>query len=216
MGIDLVEWMIRGAAGDFGFLASPPTETQGRLHPGPRLCRGPGARLPPDLRACSPMSASPMPVSKPGSPAAAKSAAITTRCWRRSSSPPPTATPPSPPCRRRSTTRASPASKPICAGCAMSSAPRPLSPAPCPPRRWKASSIARAASACCRAAPPPACRIFPAAPATGRSACRPRGRWMISSSASATACSAIPRARPGWKSPPPDRRCCSTPPPPSA
>jgi urea carboxylase len=29
MGIDLVEWMIRGAAGDFGFLANPPTEPNG-------------------------------------------------------------------------------------------------------------------------------------------------------------------------------------------
>ncbi len=29
MGIDLVEWMIRGAAGDFSFLANPPTEARG-------------------------------------------------------------------------------------------------------------------------------------------------------------------------------------------
>jgi urea carboxylase len=29
MGIDLVEWMIRGAAGDFGFLADAPTEPKG-------------------------------------------------------------------------------------------------------------------------------------------------------------------------------------------
>jgi urea carboxylase len=29
MGIDLVEWMIRGAAGDFAFLATPPTQPQG-------------------------------------------------------------------------------------------------------------------------------------------------------------------------------------------
>ncbi|MEO1305656.1 MAG: 5-oxoprolinase/urea amidolyase family protein, partial [Pseudomonadota bacterium] len=29
MGIDLVEWMIRGAAGDFGFMAEPPTQPNG-------------------------------------------------------------------------------------------------------------------------------------------------------------------------------------------
>jgi urea carboxylase len=29
MGIDLVEWMIRGAAGDYSFLANPPTEAMG-------------------------------------------------------------------------------------------------------------------------------------------------------------------------------------------
>jgi urea carboxylase len=46
---------------------------------------------------------------------------------------------------------------------------------------------------------PPRCRTGRAASTCGPWACRLRGRWTTSRSASATACWAMPKARPGWK-----------------
>ncbi|MGH1558596.1 hypothetical protein ACRAWD_14565 [Caulobacter segnis] len=63
-GVDLVEWMVRGAAGDFAFLDAPALEAKGASIASAPLCRGPGPGLSPQLGACSPRSPS-RPVSAP-------------------------------------------------------------------------------------------------------------------------------------------------------
>ncbi len=63
------------------------------------------------------------------------------------------------------------------------------------------------ASRCSPAAPRPRCRIIRGAPATGTWACRRRGPWTTSPSATPTACSATRRRPRAWNAPSPARPC---------
>ena len=51
-GVDLVEWMVRGAAGDFAFMDGLAAQPRGRRDPGAPLRRGSRPGLPAELGAC--------------------------------------------------------------------------------------------------------------------------------------------------------------------
>ncbi|MNF74533.1 Acetyl-/propionyl-coenzyme A carboxylase alpha chain [compost metagenome] len=97
------------------------------------------------------------------------------------------------------------ADAPFAAGnptCARSSRMRPSPAARRGPAAWKISPTGPPPSRCSVPAPRPRYRTTPAASATGRSACRRRGRWTTAPCAWATACWVIMRkAPPAWKSP---------------
>ncbi len=77
-GVDLVEWMLRLAAGEDLELEAPPGPRV--LHPSAAVCRGPGATISDPRPACSRMRAlPPMRGSKPGSRTAPRSRPSTIR-----------------------------------------------------------------------------------------------------------------------------------------
>ena len=175
-GIDLVEWMIRQAAGEDVIPAGPLTPA-GRGDRGAALCRDPACQFPAQRRA-------------------AHRGRVSRRCARRRLDRdrhrghavlrsdagqdhrrrPTIGPPPSPSCRRRSTAHASPASRPISTISAPS--PRPIcSPAARSRRRRCATSPSSPTSSRCIA---PGRAVEPAGTAragsaSGMSACRPAG-----------------------------------------
>jgi urea carboxylase len=80
-GVDLVEWMVRGAAGDFAFLDVPPPEPKGASIQVRLYAEDPAQDYRP-VPACSPRCRS-RPASAPtaGSWTGPRSAPSTTRCW---------------------------------------------------------------------------------------------------------------------------------------
>ena len=86
-GVDLVEWMVRLAAGELPPLDRLRIEPQRRIDPGAPLCRGSRPRFPAERRAADATSPSRRTrASRPGSRAARRSRRSTIRCSRSSSS----------------------------------------------------------------------------------------------------------------------------------
>ena len=84
-GVDLVEWMVRLAAGELLAAARRRAAPQGAVDPGAPLRRGSAAQTSSPARACSPTSSFPPTAcaSRPGSSAAPRSRPTTIRCWPR-------------------------------------------------------------------------------------------------------------------------------------
>ena len=197
-GVDLVEWMVRIAAGDARVLdaerrAARPRDRGAGLRREPvarpraqRRARSPRSSFPDDVRVDTWVEAG-TEVTANYDPLLAKVVAHGDDAGRRAR---PARAP-------RSTRRASTASRPTSTACARSSR-RPTSPTRASRRRCSPASHRRAArSRCSRAARRPPCRTTPAGSGTGPSACRRAGRWTTSRSGSATGSSATPTARPG-------------------
>ncbi len=184
-GIDLVEWMVRLAAGELPPLDTLAPRLRGRGDRGAPLRRGSAARSSSRAPGLLTERASSRPTaraSRPGSSAAPRSRRSTIRCSPRSSRAARRARRRGSGWRRRSTRRASTASRPTSPTCARCS-PRPSS-APARVHTRFLDGLAYAPSTVEvlePAARRPRCRTSPAASATGTSACRRRGRWTISS-----------------------------------
>ncbi len=112
-GVDLVEWMVRQAAGELCRLRAGAHQAARRIDPGAPLCRRSRPRLPPELRpADARRVASRCARRDLGRERHRRSRPSTIRCWPRSSSRARRATKRSADCRRRSTARASAGSRP--------------------------------------------------------------------------------------------------------
>ena len=176
-GIDLVEWMVRQAAGDMAPLDQASIEPRGVAIQARVYAEDPGRDFRPSCGLLTEWPGPTIRASTPGSRAAPRCRRSTIRCWPRSSSSAPTATR-----RSRAASRArrdrdrrhrdQPRLPPPALASRRSRARRG---ADADARR--ASPTAPTPSRCWRRAPRPRCRTSRAASATGTSACRPPGRW---------------------------------------
>ena len=202
-GVDLVEWMIRQAAGDWALPAQAP-DGAGRGHRGARLRRGsrprvPAQHRPPDrgrpagrrhrpLRRLDrirpggdpPLRSAAGEGGRPPAPIAPRRWAAWPRRWR----------------RRRST-----ASRPTSATCGRCWPIHRSSRATCAPACSRISVFPPPPSRCWTAEPRPPSRTGPGGWVCGRSACRLRAPWTIWRSAWPTGWWAILWARRRWRSP---------------
>ena len=218
-GIDLVEWMVRAAAGDTAFVArrcGDAARAARPRHRGARLRRGSGARLRaqpgsghrgrrwPTRRARSTrgcargteVTAVLRPAARQGRRARRRRAPTrSTRCTTRWCAPRVARHRDQPrPAARRSSTRTAFRAGTVTTVDARAPPLRPAAPSRC----WRREHDHRAGPARARRA-------------VARRACRRAGRWTTARSGSATASSATPTARRASSAPPPARRCASPP-----
>ena len=176
-GIDLVEWMIRQAAGEDVIAGAVPLDAAGRRHRGAALCRDPARRFPAERRACSPRSTFPtsarvdtwIETGTEVTPVLRSDAGQDHRRRRRPRRGDRQAA------RGAGCDRDRAASRPTSTICAPSRAPSCSPAATSRPPRCATSPFTPDASRCWRRARSRACRTARAASASGMSACRPAG-----------------------------------------